>query len=267
MILDFFNEETSNIPDYAFGDYYEPPHGRVGELYSIPSSGDVAGIELRMLPPFIRDNHTIAFWPFPGRARLYCLTMVVSDAANQLTGLMDLNGFPRVGDREFLPINKTIYYWQQDELKQVKPPGQIHVMTSIIKSKEALRETGDILNKVKNDNDYKELIDRLGAIITETASFSAVTNLTMQAAHIVGQYLGKVDDQPIGTVINSFTRLHGDWDRLGITPVSVPTRDVDFQYELIIRDHQRVEMAKSGTLVLPVAHRSSPEGTCEMVPM
>lgn len=237
------------------------------ESYSIPSSGDIAGIELRMLPPFIRDNHTVSFWPFPGRARLYCLTMVVSDAANQLTGLMDLNAFPRVGDKEFLPINKTIYYWQEDDKNPVKAPEQIHVMTSIIKSKEALRETGDILDRVKNDTDYKDLIDKLSAIITETTSFAAVTNLTMQAAHIVGQYLGKVDDQPIGTIINSFTRLHGDWDKLGIRHIHIPTRDVDFHYELVIRDQSRLQMAKAGTLELPLSYLPCPAGVEQMVKM
>lgn len=267
MTLDFLNEETSNIQDYSLGNSFDPPHDRSDDAYSIPSSGDLAGIELRMLPPFIRDNHTISFWPFPGRARLYCLTLVVSDAANQLTGLMDLNAFPRVGDKEFLPINKTIYYWQEDAQKQYKPPSQIHVITSIIKSKEALRETGDVLRKVKSDNDYQDLMDKLSAIITETASFAAVTNIAMQAAHIVGQYLGKVDDQPIGTVINSFTRLHGDWDRLGINHIDIPTRDVDFQYELIIRDQQRLDAVKAGTLILPVSYMPPPTGVDKMVPM
>lgn len=253
---------------YAFGEEATPPHERTEEHHgSIPFSGNVAGIELRMLPPLVRDNHTISFWPFPGRARLYCLTIVVSDAANQLTGLMDLHAFPRIGDNEYLPINKTIYYWQDKGDVNNKPPSQVHVMSSIIKSKEALRETADVLSKVKDDDDYKTLIGQLGEALQGVSSFSSVTNLTLQAAHIVGQYLGKVDDQPIGTVINSFTQLHGDWDRLGINHISIPTRDVDFQFELTVRDQYRQEMVDQGKLVLPISFMPPPEGVERMVRM
>ncbi len=268
MTLNFLNEETSQIQNDVFGNQSAPP----GESYDgghsiIQSSGDVAGIEIRMLPPLVRDNHTMQFWPFPGRARLYCLTLVVSDASNQLTGLMELNAFPRIGHNDSLPINKTIYYWQEDDNGLSKPPSQVHVMCSIIKSKEALRETADVLASVKDDENYKSLIGELSSVLSDTASLTAVTGLTMQAAHIVGRYLGKVDDQPIGTVINSFTRLHGDWDRLGINPVNVRTRDVDFSFELIIRDHYRQQVAKAGTLILPAAYRPSPEDVDLMVPM
>lgn len=267
MILDFSNEETTQVHTDFFAQAGYPPHEGYDDNHSvIQSSGEVAGIELRMLPPMVRNNHTVSFWPFPGRARLYCLTLVVSDASNQLSGLMELNAFPRIGDGDFLPINKTIYYWQEEGASS-KPPGQVHVMCSIIKSKEALRETAEILASVKDDDGYKSIIGELSSVLSNAASLTAVTSLTMQAAHIVGRYLGKVDDQPIGTVVNSFTRLHGDWDRLGISPVKVRTRDVDFNFELIIRDQYRQQLTESGTLILPVAYRPSPEGISAMVPM
>ncbi len=268
MTLDFLNEQTSQVQTDVFGQDTYLPHPGYDQNHSIiHSSGDVAGIELRMLPPLVRDNHTLAFWPFPGRARLYCLTLVVSDASNQLSGLMELNAFPRIGSGDCLPINKTIYYWQEEEGGIAKPPGQVHVMCSIIKSKEALRETADVLASVKDDEGYKSIISELSNVLTNASSLTAVTSLTMQAAHIVGRYLGKVDDQPIGTVVNSFTRLHGDWDRLGISPVTVKTRDVDFSFELIIRDQYRRQMEQAGTLILPIAYRPSPEGVAVMVPM
>lgn len=205
---------------------------------SIPSSGDVAGIELRMLPPYIRHNHTLRLRPiFPGRARLYCLTLVISDAANQLSGLMDLNAFPRVGRKEFLPINKTIFYWEPGNGS--KSPNQVHAMCSIIKSKGSLREAGQVLEQAKSDEEYKDLVGQLTSLSGEVASLTAVSNLTLQIASVVGRYLGHIDDLPLGTVVQSFTRLHGDWDRLGITPVKTRTQDVDFDFELIIRDQER----------------------------
>jgi len=87
MTIDTLNENTTQVHAYAFGDENNKPGTAESHYNGIPFSGDVAGIELRMLPPLIRDNHTLSCWPFPGRARLYCLTLVISDAANQLTGL------------------------------------------------------------------------------------------------------------------------------------------------------------------------------------
>src|SRR5919205_2773388 len=99
-------------------------------LKALPTSADVSGIELRMLPPFIKDNTTPRIFPFPGYAQLYCLTIVVSDAPNQLVGAIDLKAFPRIGDQEALPINKTLFYWQAVN-EQDPSPNQIHVMCSI----------------------------------------------------------------------------------------------------------------------------------------
>src|SRR5215203_2266331 len=94
---------------------------------SIPSAKDISGIEIRLLPPYIIDNRTERIWPFPGYARLYCLVIVVSDVDNQMAGNIDLKGFQRIGDREHLPINKTIFYWQQKSKTETSPT-QVHVM-------------------------------------------------------------------------------------------------------------------------------------------
>ncbi len=237
-------------------------------LPAIPSSGDVAGIELRMLPPYIRNNHTLQLRPFfPGRARLYCLTLVISDAANQLSGLMDLNAFPRVGRREFLPINKTIYYWEAGD-GDGRAPHQVHAMCSIIKSKSSLREAGQVLEQAKSDEEYKDLVGQLASLSSEAAPLTAVSNLTLQIASVVGRYLGQVDDHPLGTVVQSFTRLHGDWDRLGITPVKTRTQDVDFDFELIIRDRERSLHPVEATepLLIPTEY-IRPETVQTMVPL
>lgn len=228
---------------------FAPP----GDPGHIPDSGDVAGIELRLLPPYIRNNRTLRIWPFPARAQLYCLTLVVSDAANQLTGSVDLTGFPRIGNGEYLPIHKTVYYWEDGADPQaVRPPNQLHAMCSIIKSKEGLRETGDILQTVKEDEEYQDLLGRLGSLITDAGQFANVAGLTLQLSKVVGRYLGRVDDRPIGTVVRSFTRLRGDWDRLGVTPINASTPCVDFHFELIVRDQYRQAVAQQGSSLRPV---------------
>ena len=237
-------------------------------LPGVPSSENIAGIELRMLPPFIHDNHTLRFRPFlSGMARLYCLTLVVSDAANQLSGLMDLNAFPKVCKGSFLPINKTIFYWEAGEGKVA--PNQLHVMCSVIKSRGEMREAGHVLEQAKADNEYGGLIEQLAMLSDGPATLTAVSNLTLQIAGVVGRYLGSVNDSPIGTVIQSFTRLHGDWDRLGITPVKTRTQDVDFDFELIIRDHDRGAHPAAGqeerVFALPAG--TKPEAVTAMLPL
>jgi hypothetical protein len=204
----------------------------------IPDSKEVSGIEIRILPPFIKNNGQLKVWPLPGLAQLYSLVVVLSDKQNQLSGTMDVTAFPRIGDRERLPINKTIYYWEQSDTAVIAP-NQVHVICSIIKSKACLRSTAEIMEAAEKDGDYKDLMSQLGKVVSNAASFNIITAAAMKIAGIVGKYLGRVHDKPLGTIINSFTRLHGDWDKTGVNPITVITRDVDFSLELVIRDKER----------------------------
>lgn len=204
-------------------------------IHDIESSKDVSGIEIRMLPPLIKNNHTPRVWPFPGYAKLYCITIVVSDVANQLVGAIDLKGFSRMGDNEHLPINKTIFYWQSEKVKD-KAPNQIHVFCSVLKSKQALRDISKILGDIKNDEGYKGLIGKLGKVAKKAAKFNLVTDIMVQLAEVVGKHLGNVEDKPVGTVINSHTTLHGDFDNIGITPLLYNTPDIDFKFEVVVRN-------------------------------
>jgi hypothetical protein len=204
----------------------------------VPDSKDVSGIEIRILPPKIKNNGQLKVWPLPGLAKLYSLVVVLSDQQNQLSGTMDLNAFPRIGNNEHLPINKTIYYWEESDTAVIAP-NQVHVMCAIIKSKASLRSTAEIMEAAEQDEEYVHLMENLANLVTKAVPTNLITSAAMKIASIVGKYLGKVHDKPIGTIINSFTRLHGDWDKVGVNPITVITRDVDFSLELIIRDKER----------------------------
>lgn len=208
-----------------------------GVLREIDTSSDVTGIELRMLPPYVKDNRTEKVWPFPGYAKLYCLTIVASNVANQLAGAIDLKGFPRIDDKENLPINKTIYLWQAEN-KEDKAPNQIHVFCSILKSKQSLRDVGEIMNKVKEDNEYKDLVGSLAKLAKDATKFNVATDIITNVAAVVGKYLGKVEDKPLGTIINSYTTLFGDFDKLGVSPLVYPTKNVDFNFKMVVRSKE-----------------------------
>ena len=246
MAINFLDPETSQVSGGGLR-FAGPLSSLSKDLASgVPSSKDVSGIELRMLPPLIKDNHTPAVWPFPGYSKLYCLTIVVSDVTNQLAGAIDLQGFPRIGDNERLPINKTIFYWQAGDSKE-KGPNQIHTMCTVMKSKQSLRDVGKVLASIKDDSGYKDLISSLASIAKDAAKFNVVTDIMVQVAGVVGKILGGVDDKPLGTVINSYTTLHGDFDKIGISQLVYPTRDVDFDFQMVVRN-QQAEAAIAGKI-------------------
>jgi hypothetical protein len=238
MAINFFDPETSQVSNGGL-----QLAGSLSSLSRSPlqsvikSSKTATGIELRMLPPLIKDNHTPALWPFPGYAKLYCLTIVVSDVTNQLAGAIDLKGFQRIGDNERLPINKTIFYWQSSGNKDMGP-NQIHTMCTVMKSKQGLRDVGKIMGSIKEDGDYKSLITSLGKVAKDVAKFNIVSDIVVQIASIAGKYLGKIEDKPLGTVINSYTTLHGDFDKIGISQLVYPTRDLDFEFQMVVRNQK-----------------------------
>jgi|SRR5215218_6813736 len=110
MAINFLDPETTGLS-----------HGNIkiaGPLSSltkseiaslIKTSKDVSGIELRMLPPLIKDNHTPSVWPFPGFSKLYCLTLVVSDIPNQSVGNIDLRDFPELEIMNICPLIKLFF--------------------------------------------------------------------------------------------------------------------------------------------------------------
>jgi hypothetical protein len=210
-----------------------------GKLLAAHSAKNISGIELRMLPPLILENHSTPIWPFPGYSKLYCLTIVVSDVANQLVGGIDIKGFPRIGDREYLPVNKTVFYWQADKPTD-KPPSQLHIMCSIVKTKQTLRDVGKIMAELTVDQEYQSALSTIGKLSRQASKFNLVSSLVMQIGGIAGRYLGKVDDKPIGTILNSYTKVNGDFDRTGIKKLTYSTRDVQFNFDLIVRN-ERVE--------------------------
>lgn len=238
MAIQFLDPETSFIStrNSSLAKKLSTLSTRSG-LREIDTSADVTGVELRMLPPYIKDNRTDKIWPFPGYAKLYCLTLVASNVTNQLVGTIDLQGFPRIDDKENLPINKTIYLWQAEK-KEDKAPNQIHVFCSVVKSKQSLRDVGEILSKVKQDTEYKDLIGSLSKLAKDAAKFNIATDVLTNVASVVGKYLGKVEDKPLGTVINSYTTLFGDFDKLGVSPLVYATRDVDFNFKMVVRSKQ-----------------------------
>jgi hypothetical protein len=238
-----------NFIDNAFieelalkGDEDSKPEG-------VSSSKNVTGIEVRLARAHILDNKTPKIGPFPGFSKLYLIVIVVSDKGEVLQTL-DLKSFAKVDDNEDLPVDKTIYYWKQNGNKE-KSPSQIHVLVSIVKSKQQLRDVSKIMTDVKNDDDFSDFVSSLKSIVKNTSAVSQIADLLFSTVGIVGKFLGKVDDKPLLTWVQSFTDINGDFDKLGKVAVRRGNKNADLELSVIIRDTTReVEIAKLENLII-----------------
>jgi hypothetical protein len=215
----------------------------------ISSSKNITGIEVRLSRAFIINNKTPKIGPFPGFSKMYLLVIVVSDKGEILQTL-DLKSFAKVGDDEDLPVDKTIYYWKQQNKKDVNP-SQIHVLTSIIKSKQNLRDVARIMADVKNDAEFGNLVSTLKTVVKNADAVSQVANLIFSVAGVVGKFLGKIEDKPLLTWVQSFTDINGDFDKLGKTTIGRKNDYAALDLSIIIRDTQReVELASLQNAVI-----------------
>ena len=261
-----FDPRTTSVPYYLIDLLKKDHDGTEAKDRSvIGDSSKASGLEVRMLPPQIKDNGKN---PLIGKdlAKLYCLTIVVSDQDNQTVGGIDLKGFPRIGDNEPLPINKTIFYWQADDNNQ-SAPNQIHFISRVIRSRQGLRDVGQVLTEAKQDPEYKGLVQSIGNMLKSASAFLEISQSIFALSSIIGRYLGNVEDKDLGTVINSYTTLHGDFDKKGINEYNYPTTNVDFRFELIVRDASEQKSLRSAERSMVPIEEESEEVEVDLTPM
>lgn len=203
----------------------------------IPTTGEISGIELRLSRAHIIDNRTANIGPFPGYAKVYFMTIVASDVANQAVQV-DIKGFPKIDDKEDLPIDNTLYYWKQTTGTKT-PPSQIHVFASIIKSKQALRDVGKVLQDVKKDEGYKSVLKTVVSTVASASPVGQIVDQITNLANIVGGFLGKVEDKPLISVLQSYTDINGDFDVLGKVPREYKNKYAILGMSLTVRDKER----------------------------
>jgi hypothetical protein len=189
---------------------------------------------------YIKNNKTPSIGPFPGYAKVYFICLVASDVPNQAPKL-DIKAFPKVDDNEELPIDKTIYFWKHTKTRTIAP-SQIHVFTSIVKSKKALRDVGKILTEVKKDKEYKSVLKTIAGAVSGASAASELVDQISNLASIVGRFLGKVDDRPLISVLQSYTDINGDFDSLGKIRKEFPNRYGTIGLSITIRDSFREQI-------------------------
>lgn len=205
----------------------------------IQTSKDISGIEVRLSNVLVKDNKTKAIFPFPGYAKVYFLTIVACDLSEGSL-LLDLKGFEKVDDGDSLNVDKTLFYWKKGSGAEVAP-SQIHVFSSLIKSKQPLRDVASVLSDIQRDDSYKLLAGTLQNLLKTATALTDVSNLVFNIAGIVGKYLGNVEDKPLLSWFQSFTDINGDFDVLGKTAKQAANKHASMSLSIVIRDKARME--------------------------
>lgn len=205
----------------------------------IKSSDELSGVEIRLSKVLIINNGTPKIFPFPGLAQFYLLIIVMSDVGEGLQSI-DLKGFPKVDDGEELPVDRTIFYFKKTKKSQ-KTPGQIHVWISVIKSKENLRDVGNILSEVTKDPEYNSWMTKIKEALSLANPANQIIDIIGKIADVAGKYLGKVEDKPMLAWQQSFTDISGDLDALGKHILTKENDKVALGLTLIVRDKAREE--------------------------
>lgn len=224
--------------DYSFKDTQEIRPATRGD---VQTSDEISGIEIRLSKAFIIDNKTRQFGPFPGLANIYFMNIVVSDLSESQIDL-NLNGFEKVDDRQTLAVDRTLFYWKKTD-ENSKPPSQIHIMSSLIKSRKGLRDTAAVIARAKDDNNFKNLTSSLAGVLKTASSFTNISNIIFQVAGIVGGLLENVEDKPLLTRFQSFTDVAGNFNQLGKTDNPFSNRYAELDYAIYIRDKARQQEA------------------------
>jgi hypothetical protein len=136
-----------------------------------------------------------------------------------------------------------LFYWKKTD-ETPKSPSQIHIFSSLIKSKKSLRDTAKIIGEAKDNEKIKSLTSGLGELVKNASKFNMLTNVVMQVASVVGDLLGKVEDKPMLSRFQSFTDVGGNFNQLGKTAFPFGNMYANLDYSIFIRDKERQQEAE-----------------------
>lgn len=223
--------------EHNFKETFENARHELAGARDIPVSSEITGIEVRLNNVLVKDNKTPKVFPFPGRASIYFINIVISDLSAQPFQI-NLEGFEKIDDGDGLSIDRTLFLWKQKSEEDI-PPSQIHIMSSLIKSKQKLRDAGAILADINGNSQYESLVKSISNLVKISSPVSNISSLIFEAAAIAGNYLGRVDDKPLLTWVQSFTDINGDFDREGVMEKKATNKYASMHMDLTIRDKSR----------------------------
>ncbi|MBO9204249.1 MULTISPECIES: hypothetical protein [Niastella] len=238
-MIDF--QQNLQTEEHDLQETFETSRHIPGLAMGIPTSKELTGIEVRLQNITVLDNKTPKVPPFPGLAKVYLIALAASDV-NVQPITVDLKSFEKVDDGSNLNIDEAMFFWEKKE-NNIDAPSQIHCFVSLIKSKQPLRDVSKIMTEVQNDSGFKETVSTLGALIRTGSNLTTVSGLVFQTAGIIGKFLGRVDDKPLLTWVQSFTNIHGDFDAVGELKKNANNKFATMDLAMTVRDKERQQAA------------------------
>jgi hypothetical protein len=217
-------------------------------------------LNINILPPYIRKAGSMSWRPVSAYSSYYCLILTISDTGNQYSGTIGLEVATIDGNYGCLPICSNIYHWNENDHSPV--PQQLYVLCSIFRSRQPLKDTNAILQRIKTDKEYILLSNKLHSLEPGSTSFCFIANTCMQIAHTASRHLGKIDKLAMGSVVCGFSDIN-DLERQSIKPIGICTRNVDFHFEVV--SYFKQPFSKEYAVVLPIDETIATPG--RMIPM
>jgi hypothetical protein len=202
-------------------------------------TGNICGLEINVNNVLVKNNNTPAVFPFPGYAKVYFLNLVAANLRG--AGLrLQLKAFEKVENDDALAMDKTLCTWQRERPEEAAP-GELHIFSALIKSRQPLRDTASVLSEVQRDGSYKLLTAALDSLLKSNTPAEDISNLLFNIAGIVGKYLGKLDEKPLFCWLQSFTGITTAHEVLGKTEKAAANYYASMGLSITIKDEVRME--------------------------
>jgi len=186
--------------------YSSVPGKAIGALRALSLDSSITDVEMRLKEVFIIDNRD------PGKGDIY-ITTVVTDSLAPEPFRIEIKSFEDISSNTELQLGPggfTIYRNPEGSI-----PRFLDYRILVMESDHKIRTAGEVLDEIRNNNQFKTLRDNLIAMATTgqptTALVTAASDLVLgllaktlkmnrddQIIYIVGSFNDKIDD--LGTV-------------------------------------------------------------------
>jgi len=172
------------------------PRKAAAALRALSLDPSITDVEMRLKEVFIFDNRD------PGKGDIYLVT-VVADNLSVEPFTIEIKAFEDIHDNEALqlgPAGLTIYRNPQGQI-----PRFLDYRILVMESDQEMRQAGDVLNEIRNNDQFKVVRDNLIAMAaTAQPTVALITAASDLVIGLIAQILKMNRDDQIIYVAGSF---------------------------------------------------------------
>jgi len=184
----------------------------------------IKDVEMRLKEVFIFDNRD------PGKGDIYLITVVTDNLASE-PFTFQVKTFEDVSDNEALqigPAGLSIYMNPQGKI-----PRFLDYRILVMESDHEIRKASDILNDIRNNDQFKTVRDNLIAMaVTEQPTVTLITAAADLLIELISQILIMNKDDQIIYIVGSF---NNNIDDLGVKygPIAHKNKYARVKYQVV----------------------------------